>query len=376
MNALSKQLFAIGFLSVIFIVFALTLLGKAVAQIENRRLTPLPLFSFSSLSDPAFYKSLNLYLKDHLAERRAFIEANSALTISLFQQSPNPDVYLGSKGWLFATHPKACTGIPPGLTAARLLSFVEDLKAGGRRVVLIVAPSKEAVYPENLGYLPPAWSRCEMQRTGELMGAVHHSRVDSVDMLGQLSALKHLSIKSLYYPTGSHWTEAITTLMSRDIVETLRHGLWKPTALRTVGATPTISDLSSMLGVPTFETIEDLEVARDDVDTRVVEKESCPHYGPGCLVRYQSLGAPGTLIAERTIIIHDSFAEPIAATLPQYFSDVTFLTWSESGAWDDMLAHALQYSRIVILESYEPYLADRIATLVANPQVHSISRFK
>jgi len=362
------------FLGVILSIFGLSLLGEGVSQIENRSLAPYPDFEVSKLADPAYYKAVNTYLKDHLAERAAFVEANTAVMILAFRQSPNPDVYLGSNGWLFAAHPEQCAGVPPNVTAERLIAIGKDLRASGRRLVVLVAPSKETVYPEHLGYFAPAWSRCVIQQTDELRNDLQRAKdIDVLDALGLLRALKRSPQEPLYFRTGSHWTEAFSPLVSRDLVDTLKPGLWQQTALRTVRTSMTVGDLSLMLGAPSFEAAKELEVRRNKIRTRLVEKGFCPLYGPGCLYRYHSVGPPGTLISDRTTVIHDSFVPPM---LPPYFSDITFVAWSKDKAWDDMLAESIRRSRVVVIVSYEPYLADRMANLAAEGRLRPIFRPK
>lgn len=129
---------------------------------ENRRLAPPPPALPRHLADlPAYRKAADAYVADNFPGRRYLISYLNRLRL-MAGVSGSEKVIVGRDGWLFfddGTHLGAARNEPPMSSPdirAWLMAFAgrtEALRARGAPYVVVVAPAKEAVYPQ----FAPAW---------------------------------------------------------------------------------------------------------------------------------------------------------------------------------------------------------------------------
>ena len=135
------------------------LLGPYIDQenYENRVTAEAPEFSLFSIAQ--FPKEYEEFFNDNLPFRSFLIEANAAIDLHIFHQSPLKKVVIGKDGWLFynaagtdgdpmadAAGTNYYTSEELAQVAASLTAARDKLEAEGRSFVLMVVPNKESIY--------------------------------------------------------------------------------------------------------------------------------------------------------------------------------------------------------------------------------------
>lgn len=135
---------------------------------ENRRLAEAPALPSRPGELTAFRKATDAYVADRFPPRSQLIGALNAVRMAL-GASGSPRVIVGRDGWLFSddgSHLGPARGQPPLADApARawleaLAGRTEALHAEGRAYLVIAAPAKEAIYPDQA----PAWFDLDLNR--------------------------------------------------------------------------------------------------------------------------------------------------------------------------------------------------------------------
>ncbi len=206
---------------------------------ENRRLAEFPRVELLLRDPKAFVHGLEAYVSDHFALRPLLIGSIGYVKWKL-GVGASPQVMVGRDDWMF----HACAGcLEDSLGVAQprtdvlqtwTTGFAERarwMNARRTKMVVLLVPKKEAVYPEYL----PAWARGSGGSThvGHLLDAVRGSELDLLYPLAQLRAKK--TAGKLYYKFDSH----LTMLGGKEAAEILlrhlheRYGMpFMPTAFQ------------------------------------------------------------------------------------------------------------------------------------------------
>jgi hypothetical protein len=214
-------------------------------------------------------------------------------------------VLFGREGWLFLEH----TGAKNEFHRANLFSpvelvhwqnLVEDrrdwLAKRGIRYVLVIAPSKQAIYPE---YLPESLQESVQQSRLKQL-TEHLARESDLTFINLTEPLRQAkSDLPLYYKTDTHWNSRgafvayqelmkpiktwfpqvrVSSLLDYDVIDGTRENNW---------------DLAVMAGLPAphverhfhfVPRLKTLETARDPLESQVNEVGDEKHQIPKVLV--------------------------------------------------------------------------------------------
>jgi hypothetical protein len=154
--------------------------------------------------------------KDTFGLRDVLLHAHSLLRLSMLRSSPTPSLVLGKGDWVFSTTALAMEDhrgtltMSPALLAEwqRFLERRRDYLAERKiEYLLVVAPSKDEVYPE---LLPPCFAPVGPTRLDQLLRQLEqHSDVEVLDLRSALRDEKRRDEGEdfSYYPLGIHWTD-------------------------------------------------------------------------------------------------------------------------------------------------------------------------
>lgn len=190
-------------------------LGGFVVQpdvsVENRGLTPFP-----ELSSISALKDLEPYLTDRIAFRAQMIQASSYIDYFLFKKSLIPNVVIGKNGQLFYNEKNELIDTNEYLLGNSQVSeeqldaivqvqkeIQQQMDDRGIQYLIVVAPTKQAIYPEDLpeyykdveGYSTP-----KEQILDRLRSETSISILDLTDAL-----LEEKALHPVYLKTDSHW---------------------------------------------------------------------------------------------------------------------------------------------------------------------------
>ncbi len=206
--------------------------GATISGSEKRTLAPLPARPRSLRALESFPGRFNAFFNDHLGFRDRLIKTYNYIKVFWLHTSPVKKVLLGKDGWLYYTAVKSIEDY----RGLEILSEEEKLKeklilenradelaARGIRYMVIVAPNKQSIYPEQL---PDAITRVGTQtRMDQFLSYLGpDSKLPILDLRQSLRSEKAQHL--LYSPTDTHWNPYGRFLAYRQITGILRN--WFP----------------------------------------------------------------------------------------------------------------------------------------------------
>jgi hypothetical protein len=183
---------------------------------ENRKLAEFPT-QVSSLEDYIKWpRRVDDFLADHLPNRGTLLKLNAWIRYYVFGTSPVDSVLVGQDGWLFHRMPADMEEIEGRLVRKpyqirRLRVVLEErrdwLEEQGVDYIVLIAPTKQTVYPEKL----PKWVKpgaSGSSRRELLISELRHSgsTLSLFDFTPVLREAKTKWEDALYYRQDSHWT--------------------------------------------------------------------------------------------------------------------------------------------------------------------------
>ncbi len=319
------------------------------AALEKRRPAKPPELSAAAILDSGFYADLADYFSDRVPLRARAVTADSWIELNVFGDSPNPEVLLGAGGWLFSREStlSACGKKASPLevvTNVRRLDRI--LGASGRRFIFLVAPNKEAIYPE---YLGPAASlaQCARDFRQELRPRLEQATLAAyIDLWQALESLKERSDRDIYWPHDTHWTPEAALEVTRRLVERLDPRLWEESQVVVRPGGSHRGDLSDMLGLP---------VRKPAVAHRINRGVEVKSRGG----QFRRTSVNGEAFPGRVAIIDDSFGRTYRESLAQFLGAATWINSrnSISKRYRAAMAREIAGADVVILELVERSLA-------------------
>jgi hypothetical protein len=351
---------------IVIALFALVCAGPLVAygvgagtpsSIENRQLAPIPSPSVADLLRIRTYDRLALAISDRLPLRNQAIEANSWIDLKIFRRSPNPQVIIGSHNWLYyspGVNGRCLVSAELAEIQANWATMDQLLRAHGKRLSLIVVPSKETVYPR---FLPKRdQAGCGPLNTPLIQGAL-------AGLPGPgFGPLDRTDQRLRYYKNDTHWDTLGASLGAERVVDEIQPGLWDPSALvRSASIDHHIGDLTLLLGLGQPEDTDLYEVRRPGI---VVTSSQAGGFGPESIHETRSGGA---LVAGRVAVLHDSFGDALRSELSPYFADATWVKTSRTDTTAGIV-QAMKEANIVVVVVVERSVLGASAQLVADAQ--------
>jgi hypothetical protein len=265
--------------------FVLVLLAPTVAKAlrcepwekmdEKRELAKQPALprwsreAFAKL--PAFAQGWERYFNDHFGLRKLLVGSYRLAAVHGFRQSLNPSVVIGKSDgkqrWLYFDPVADNNGISfdsflgkrpyrpadLGKIAQQLRQLTAAVRATGAKLVILVAPDKQTIYPE---YLPASRRRTPgVPSRLEQFWAMATSLPDVplVDMRGPL--LREKATQQLYYPADTHWNWRAGALAYQAVAAALaaQDPGFRPLPLGRLSwqlGDPRNGDLSQLMGMP------------------------------------------------------------------------------------------------------------------------------
>jgi len=324
---------------------------------EKRVLAPLPKLQFTTIAE--LPRSWESYYNDHFGFRNRLVRLYNFLMVFWLHTSPSPQIVLGRHGFLFYAGDDAVDyyrGVRP-FTHEDLVyrqRILEErrywLARRGIRFLVVVAPSKETIYPE---YMPRQLNR--VSRESRLDQLLRHlaanSNVEVLDLRGPLREGKRRM--QVYDSTDSHWGGYGAFIAYHEIMS--RVARWYPEAkplplsafqlTRCVGA----GDLSREIGLEQFLQGEHIRVTpRASRPARKRNPYPPIRLPDGWKLMPMVEERPGAGLP-RAVMFRDSFAVSLIPLLSEHFRRITYLTEYRL----DVLAIEFEHPDVVILEIAE-----------------------
>lgn len=274
------------------------------------------------------------YFQDSFGLRDKFLRWHSLQTLSVFDTSPSPLVFLGRDDWMFyygnQTVP-VYRGLEPFSQTGpdRLEAFVAGVKARkdwlagiGCEHLLVIAPNKESVYPE---YMPGFWTRLGPTRLDQFMEAVRRDgSLNVIDLRPVFEAAKSQDKPGdhIYFEEGTHWNGRGSLIAYNEIMREagrLLGGIGpKPAGAFEVKQTKGFTDTwrRSMYALDTSRQTEVIYALKTEERKARVIQESA--WGTNRVCRSE-VGDPKLPSA---LFLHDSFGPYIEEPLREHFREM------------------------------------------------------
>jgi hypothetical protein len=318
---------------------ALALIQKpqALSAWEQRPLAELPPWPHNQRQWRLLPARLGAWARDHAGLRDEMILAAGSIRFLL--REPRQDVIFGRDGWLFLDHQEALAQsrrlhrLAPddrATLAGNLDALEAAVAAVGARLIFVVAPNKETLFPERL----PWWATIQAgpNSTDDFLAILRARGIAYLDLRDVLP--QRDEGQDLYYPTDSHWTLRGAWLGARALVAALNHD-WpsmRPLARDRLVEVSALErqEMRLLLGFPLDEQrrYTDLALAAPaaaiaawlprSLDRRVPQAPAVPaavdSWDPTWIRTYRT---PAVTDGPRILMLHDSFGWTLAPLLAE-----------------------------------------------------------
>lgn len=204
-------------------------LAPPAAPGENRAPATRPSMPRSWPELMAFPQRFEAYFKDTFGFRQTLITLNSLYTVFVWNRSPNGKVLFGREGWLYYTgSQEELLKFRAPLTQEQLEAMTRNVVQAGRyfseqsiRFLFVVAPDKQAIYPEYLPEPQRTWQEKPAYAQFQRYARRHGAGEFMVDLHEPLRRAKHPE-RTVFHATDTHWNADGAYTGYREIVEHLR----------------------------------------------------------------------------------------------------------------------------------------------------------
>jgi alginate O-acetyltransferase complex protein AlgJ len=341
---------------------------------EKRELSTKPSLPKSLDEIRSFTEGYEAYFNDHFGFRDTLLFLDSYFKYFVLRSSSNSRVIVGKDRWLYLEDAVSDYRNNPLLTPAEIRRLARGLqmrrnwlKTQRIDYLFVIAPNKHTIYPE---HLPPHINRLgSTSRMDQLLAFLRRSTdIPVLDLRPSLQRAK--SAGPVYHKIGTHWNdfgvsiaqyEIAVHLATRfpDIVPRLLIGrdfTWQDT----IGGDDGLAKMIGLEGV--------LEQCIPTMATRLCSKRipfNTNHYPPKTKIS-------GCADAKRqALMFGDSFVDPLAPYLSQYFKEITFI---RGRLEQDMLVHFTKKTKpdIVIDEWVERAILSEVPQSSARTGPHGL----
>ncbi len=218
------------------VIFALPIVGlfiktPEIPAYENRKRADFPHIHLKKNDLKLLPDQLEIYLNDRIGFRDKLMQMQIWLDRDLFQGSSSNKVAIGPQGWLFLKeqtpfdqpHPL------PELFEKQVQDWCDEiarrqnwLENRGRHYVLLIAPDKHTIYPEELPKCYQYWVKNSL--LDALIQKAKSRHLHVVDLRENLLAIKNE--KQVYCKFDTHWNDEATWLASHSLLQQFQQ--WYP----------------------------------------------------------------------------------------------------------------------------------------------------
>jgi len=297
-------------------------------QAENRRLASIP-ENQGAISLIVNHRSdLADYVTDHFGLRRTLVRWHHRAKLWLFGKSPVPRLIVGDGSWLYrGEHDplddlRAMTPLPEDLFETwhrSIRDVAEWLEERGIPLLVVIAPSKQTIYPEHL----PEGVRSfdESSRVDEMLARfAEQGPLDVVDLRPAVRAAKQT--QRTFDMTDTHWNDVGAHAGYVEIVNRLSE--WFP-KIRPKPLSDFRIEQTDELGGNLARMLAMKEVYREDrltlspLSPRLARKVNARPYQTPPTKTDRSREQDNSDLP-RVVMFHDSFALKLIPLLAEHFS--------------------------------------------------------
>ncbi len=337
-------------------VYGLALTAKVTLN-EKRLLAKAPELKPEQLFKSSYYSRLGRFLDDRYPYRRPFIIAKNWIDYYIFYTSPSPKVHIGTDGWLYMRSSLTgyirdeCDKKRRAIHLARTLHSIEKLFASeNKRFFFIVAPDKDRIYPEHLGFKRPK-NTCGKNFYGLFLEALEKYPLQGFIRLDKIlvEAKKDYLI---YYKKGTHWNYRGAMIASSAILQRLSTTTDKYRLPEIkFKQIEDLRDLTTLWGLNLTETVDVARFIKRN--KKVKTKNLTPLANGRPRLQMTNTSATGHSLLPPTLIYRDSFMTIPLKFMKGSFEKIDAIWTRKIPATPETDYPALRSAEIIIIEAVE-----------------------
>lgn len=346
-----------------------------IRKVEGRKPAEFPEFSSArALIAGETWAGVDAAVNDRVPFRRALVRAKRDIEVVVLGDRMSGEIGIGRDGWLFylPAFAEVMGDEKQVREAFELLEKYVTETPPRARLIMVPAPDKHTIYPEQLtSHFDGLMRRSRAARERLHAWFASEGVPERVNPWPLFMEAKEGAAEPVYEPTGSHHSSYGSMILARAMIAAVDPGLWDDADVRYIQTQHFRSDLSRLAGYlgdvsawNFFEVVRPgIKLERFYYAGKEMPGVDRPPPAPAANrqpARYVSRSAGARLITGRTLIVHDSFvAEYLRPTLRQFFEDITFVHWQSVTPSD--LQEALDDFDLVYVQSAERAMRPRIA---------------
>jgi hypothetical protein len=372
--------------------------------LENRVAAEFPRLSPGGMLDGSDYRQTDAALRDRLALRGRVAETVGQTARDRLNTSLNPEVVMGAGGMPFSADDFTLPceqDYRPAAVDAGLQALQARARAGGKSLLVAIAPDKSSILADQLGIRAAALTACSRQvqaaterqwpqtpapgtaasgtpgtpASGTAAGP-GPAGTPVVTVWQQLAAAERKHPGTVFQKGDTHWTTAGSLVFSRAVIARLVAQGEAPAELRgaprapdafLVGTVDADGDLYRMMGLEHTETVPLWKVKRRGV-TLTSTRVDTPS-GRGMPVYRAKTVGDVPVIGGRTLVVHDSFFSRAELQLAPYFSSLAVMHWADF--LEAVKAGDVPHFDRIILETVQRGWTERAGWLEPGQDVHT-----
>jgi alginate O-acetyltransferase complex protein AlgJ len=301
-NYFLRLVLVVCFLAVIVtpeVMFQLSERPGTSSMNEKRRLAVRPIFVVDSLE--IFPKKYEQFYNDNFWFRKYFIQLNSLFTAKTYGISAIPDVLIGKQGWLYYVSKTQGNSLEDykglikldkrslELIRENLERRTQSLKLKGIKFVVVVAPDKQSIYPENLPDNAQRKRRYPTRLDQIIKYLKGNSTVQILDVRNALLEEKKANPLPLYKKTDSHWNYLGGFVAYKEIMRSISLEPMKKNDFEWEHVNSGRGDLANMLALNEQITEENMINVKGLFESDLAFQNSEKDYGYKKRSKFQSL---------------------------------------------------------------------------------------
>lgn len=200
-NILKKYptFFVFSILVILFTVIDIINSPNEFSELENRKLSQMPILSLKSYIDTSFSSDYEKYINDHFFLRDNWIDLKSRIEYLLGKRENN-DIIFGKENYLF----KKFTTFNDEMLENNLNSIITFTNNYNKEVDFFIIPNSYAVYDElTPRYLPLVDQLSLINSINSYLSLKSNDHINTINVAEELLKNKD---DYIYYKTDHHWT--------------------------------------------------------------------------------------------------------------------------------------------------------------------------
>ena len=345
---------------------------------ENRTLASKPIFMSTNINE--YPKKYEEYFNDYLPFRNELVKLKNLNDIFVFNNLVHKDLILGKEKWLFLkwdslipNYIGTYTYTEEELETAKnnLIHFRDELKKKNIDFILMLCPDKPFIY---FKYMPDYIKRKSTKNDTDIFVEYIKNNTDIKVVYPKEELLKYKDKYQLYYKYDNHWNNLGAYIGYSELMKSLN--IYVDNIDNVNIKSLNRNEISNFAGIYHYNdlayllSLSKIKYYNDD-KTYIISNYITKNYDTNYFISWNnfSFNSKSYKSKNNIMIIRDSFTMNMLDYIVTEFKQSEFIL-TDSFRNEDILKYNPD---IVVFETLERYLKDRILNLIPNYRIEKIN---